>query len=142
MFRTSIIVAATIAAGVACTTQAEAVQATKFVAFQISCNSGTTCTKDVPLPAGTSGTYAMPGMTCSWAGANVTRVDIEIALKSNMARQFVIPQLLTAAESAAGFWHSMDNYNKVLLLSSLHRLRVTLYSDLPSQKIANCYAAF
>ena len=143
MFKRSIIVAAAMAIGSICATQAGAGSPTKFVKFEKVCASGTTCSINVPLPTGTRGrTYSLPSISCSWNGAQITRADVVIALNSNQAQQFVIPTLLTDAEIAAKVYISSPLSYRAYEIQYAYGVAVNLHADAFAQTTVTCYGAY
>lgn len=142
MLKRSLIAATAMTAGALCSAQAEAGRATQFVQFAKSCDSGTVCSMDVPLPSGTRGTYIMPTVSCSWNGNPVTRADIVVYLKSNRAQQFIIPKILSDAEQAASVFILSPLDYQIIELRIAYGVAVNLYLDASSQTTVNCYAAF
>jgi hypothetical protein len=142
MFRKSLIVAAAMAAGAVCSSQAEARVPTKFVQFTVSCASGTTCSKDIPLPTGTRSTYSLKGISCTWVAENVTRVDIEIVKKSNRVQQFIIPAILSEEERLLRAWISIGFVGQSFVLDASLAMMVNFRSSQDGQMVATCYAAF
>ena len=142
MFRKSLIVAAAMAAGAVCSSQAEARVPTKFVQFTVSCASGTTCSKDIPLPTGTRSTYSLKGLSCTWVSENVTRVDIEIVKKSNRVQQFIIPAILSEEERIGRIFITLNPIEQIMVLDSAYALVANFRSSQDGQMAATCYAAF
>ena len=144
MFKRSIVLAAAMAIGSISATQAGAGSATIFVKFEKVCTGGTTCWIDVPLPTATRRypTYSLPLISCSWNGAHITRADVVIVLNSNQVKQFVIPTLLTDAESAAMVWRFGTLPEKMLYYSTAYGVAVNLYADAFLQTTVTCYGAY
>ena len=143
MFKRSIIAAAAMAMGSIFATQAGAGVPTKFVKFEKICASGTTCSMDVPLPTATRGrTYAMPSISCSWNGAQITRADVVIALSSNQSRQFVSPTLLTDAEKAAAVFITSPSWYRAYELQYAYGVAINLHADAFAQTTVTCYGAY
>jgi hypothetical protein len=140
MFKKSLVLAAAMIAGSSCIANAVP---TKFLEFEVFCSSGMNCSKDIPPPMGTQGTYSLKGLSCTWISENVTRVDIGIVKKSNRAQQFVIPIILTAEERAAKIVHVHGfEITQYFIYTSQQNMMVTFQSSADGQMAATCYAAF
>ena len=139
MLKKSLVLAAAMIAGSSCIANAAP---TKFVQFTVSCASGTTCSKDIPLPMGTRGTYSLKGLSCTWVADNVTRVDIEIVKKSNRVQQFIIPAILSEEERIARAFWRLDYVGRILVLDAASAMVVNFRSSQDGQMAATCYAAF
>ena len=139
MFKRSLVLAAAVIAGSSCITNATP---TKFVQFTVSCASGTTCSKDIPLPMGTRGTYSLKGLSCTWVADNVTRVDIEIVKKSNRVQQFIIPAILSEEERIGRFFIRLNPVERVMIIEAASAMVVNFRSSQDGQMAATCYAAF
>ena len=139
MLKKSLVLAAAMIAGSSCIANAAP---TKFVQFTVSCASGTTCSKDIPLPTGTRGAYSLKGLSCTWVSENVTRVDIEIVKKSNRVQQFIIPAILSEEERIERAFWRLDYVGRILVLDAASAMVVNFRSSQDGQMAAACYAAF
>ena len=139
MLKKSLVLAAAMIAGSSCIANAAP---TKFVQFTVSCASGTTCSKDIPLPTGTRGAYSLKGLSCTWVSENVTRVDIEIVKKSNRPQQFIIPAILSEEERLSRAWTKLGFVGQSFVLDASLAMMVNFRSSQDGQMVATCYAAF
>ena len=139
MFKRSLVLAAAMIAGSSGIANASP---TKFVQFTVSCASGTTCSKDIPPPMGTRGTFSLKGLSCTWVADNVTRVDIEIVKKSNRVQQFIIPAILSEEERIGRFFMRLNPVERVMVIEAASAMVVNFRSSQDGQMAATCYAAF
>jgi len=113
--------------------------ATKFAKTELSCQSGTTCSVRIQLPA--NKLIRLRGISCVGLSANVTSADLQIVQNGIIefeALLFVRDLAGNQIRVAEYLWYQQN----LAIYTGARELWLNLQSTVPGQLAATCYAAF